>query len=140
MKPWEFEVDLDFYLTSVQQPTVQDTVAKDYGTASVYSASGNDNLPVTAAFWTAFGGDMSFEILGDGSRLKITITGPNYDALAPYSISISDGSTSYSTLRVVGTGMDFNRLLYTERTGLTASDTPTVKGTEIDNPAINTAG
>ena len=134
----EFDLDLDFYLTSVQQPTVQDTVAKGYSTASVYSASGNDNLPVTAAFWTAFGGSMSFEILGDGSRMKIIITGPNYDSLAPYSISISDGSTSYSTLRVVGTGMDFNRLLYTERTGLTTSDTPTVKGAEIDNPTINT--
>jgi hypothetical protein len=134
----EFEVDLDFYLTSVQQPTVQDTVAKDYGTASAYSASGNDNLPVTAAFWEDFGGSMSFEIIGDGSRLKIIITGPNYDSLGPYSISVSDGSTNYSTLRVVGTGMDFNRLLYTEKTGLKPSDTPTVKGDEIDNPAINT--
>ena len=134
----EFEVDLEFFLTSVQQPTVQDTVAKDYGTASVYSASGNDNLPVSAAFWSDYGGDMSFEILGDGSRVKVTITGPTYEALSPYSISISDGSTSYSTLRIVGTGMDYNRLLYTEKTGLTASDTPTVKGNEIDNPAIDT--
>jgi len=39
---------------------------------------------------------------------------------------------------MVGTGMDYNRLLYTEKTGLTSGDTPTVKGTEIDNPAINT--
>ena len=134
----EFELDLEFFLTSVQQPTVQDTVAKDYGTASVYSVSGNDNLPVTAAFWEAFKGDMAFEILGDGSRVKVTITGPTYEPLSPYSISISDGSTSYSTLRMVGTGMDYNRLLYTEETGLTPTEAPTVKGTEIDNPAINT--
>ena len=134
----EFDLDLDFFLTSVQQPTVQDTVAKDYGTASVYSVSGNDNLPVSAAFWEAFEGAMSFEILGDGSRVKVTITGPTYEPLSPYSISISDGSTSYSTLRMVGTGMDFNRLLYTEYTGLTANDTALVKGEEIDNPAINT--
>jgi len=134
----EFEVDLEFFLTSVQQPTVQDTVAKDYGTASVYAVSGNDNLPVSAAFWSDYGGDMSFEILGDGSKVKITITGPSYEPLSPYSISISDGSTSYSTLRMVGTGMDYNRLLYTEKTGLTSGDTPTVKGTEIDNPAIDT--
>ena len=134
----EFELDLDFFLTSVQQPQVFDTVAKDYGTVSCYSVSGNDNLPVSAAFWTDFGGAMSFEILGDGSRVKITITGPTYEALSPYSISISDGSTSYSTLRMVGTGMDFNRLLYTEYTGLTEDDTPNVKGDEIDNLAINT--
>lgn len=134
----EFELDLEFFLTSVQQPTVNDTVSKTYDTASVYSVSGNDNLPVTAAFWTDYGGDMSFEILGDGSRVKVTITGPSYEALSPYTIGISDGSTSYSTLRIVGTGMDFNRLLYTEKTGLAAGDTPTVKGTEIDNPAIDT--
>lgn len=134
----EFELDLEFFLTSVQQPQVFDTVAKDYGTVSCYSVSGNDNLPVTAAFWEAFGGDMAFEILGDGSRVKVTITGPTYEALSPYSISISDGSTSYSTLRVVGTGMDYNRLLYTEETGLTAAEAPIVKGAEIDNPAIST--
>jgi len=39
---------------------------------------------------------------------------------------------------MVGTGMDYNRLLYTEETGLTPTEAPTVKGTEIDNPAINT--
>jgi hypothetical protein len=134
----EFEVDLEFFLTSVQQPTVQDLVTKEYDIASVYSVSGNDNLPVPAAQWTSFGGDMSFEILGSGNRLKITITGPDFPELSPYSISVSDGSTSYSTLRVVGTGLNFHRELYTEKTGLTAVDTPNEKGTEIDNPAIDT--
>lgn len=135
----EFEVDLDFFLTSVKQPTAQDTVAKDYaGTNSVYSVSANDNLPVAAAFWEDYGGDMSFEILGDGSKLKITITGPTYEPLSPYSIAISDGSTSYSTLRIVGTGMDFDRQVYTEKTGLSATEAPLEKGQEIDNPAIST--
>lgn len=135
----EFEIDLEFYLTSVKQPIVQDIVNKEYaGPASVFSASGNDSLPVSAAFWTDYGGDMSFEILGDGSRLKITIVGPNFPDLAPYSISVSDGSTSYSTLRIVGDGMNYNRQLYTEKSGLTPAETPNEKGTEIDNPAINT--
>jgi archaellum component FlaF (FlaF/FlaG flagellin family) len=134
----EFELDLEFFLTSIQQPTVQDTVTKEYDVASVYSVSANDNLPVSAAFWTDYGGDMSFEILGDGSRVKVTITGPTYEPLSPYTIGISDGSTSYSTLRIVGTGMDFNRLLYTEKTGLLPAEAPLVKGQEIDNPAIDT--
>lgn len=135
----EFEVELEFYMTSVKQPIAQDLVPKDYaGTDSVYSVSGNDNLPISAALWNDFGGSMSFEILGRGDRLKITITGPDFPELSPYSISVSDGSTSYSTLRVIGDGMDYNRQLYTERTGLTASDTPNEKGAEIDNPAIDT--
>ena len=134
----DFELDLEFYLTSVQQPTARDTVAKDYGTASAYAVSGNDNLPVTAAFWNDFGGAMSFEILGEGNRVKVSITGPDYPSLSPYSISISDGASDYSTLRIVGTGMNYERLIYTEYTGLGDSDTPTVKGNELDNIATDT--
>jgi hypothetical protein len=104
----------------------------------VYAVSANDNLPVSAAFWTDFGGDMSFEILGPGNKLKVTITGPDYEPLSPYSISISDGSTSYSTLRIVGTGMNFQRELYTEKTGLKPDEAPILKGQEIDNVAIDT--
>jgi hypothetical protein len=135
----EFEVELEFYLISVKQPVAQDLVAKDYdGPDSVYSVSGNDGLPVTAAQWNDFGGDMTFEILGSGNRLKITITGPDFPELSPYSISVSDGSTSYSTLRVIGDGTTFSRELYTDKTGLSLVDTPNEKGTEIDNPAIST--
>lgn len=134
----EFELDLNFFLTSVQQPSARDLVSKEYSTQSVYSVSGNDNLPVSAAFWDAYKGDMTFEILGDGSRLKVTITGPNYEPLSPYTIGVSDGSTSYSTLRIVGSGMDFDRRIHTEQTGLTPSDTAVVKGKEIDNLAIDT--
>jgi hypothetical protein len=135
----EFEVDLEFYLTSVKQPIAQDFVPREYtGTNSVFSVSANDRLPVAAALWNDFGGDMKFEILGPGNRLKITIVGPNLPELSPYSISVSDGSTSYSTLRVIGTGMNFQRELYTERTGLNSNDTFNEKGAEIDNPAIST--
>ena len=134
-----FEIALDFYLTSVTQPIVQDTVAKDYaGPASFYAVSGSDNLPIPASQWTSFGGDMSFAIKGDGTVLEVTLTGADFPSLAPFTIGISDGSTSYSTLRICGSGMDFNRAVYTEKTGLTASDTPTVNGGEIDNPAIDT--
>ena len=134
----EFELDLNFYLTSVQQPTVRDSVSKTYDSASAYSVSGNDNLPISAAFWTDNKGAMSFKILGDGSRLRVTITGPQYEALSPYTIGVSDGSTSYSTLRIVGTGMDFDRKVYTASTGLTAAEAPLLNGGEIDNPAIDT--
>ena len=134
----EFELDLNFYLTSVQQPVVRDLVSKTYSATSAYSVSGNDNLPISAAFWTEYKGSMSFEILGDGSRIKVTITGPQYEPLAPYTIGVSDGSSSYSTLRIVGTGMDFDRQVYTASTGLTAAEAPLLNGGEIDNPAIDT--
>jgi len=134
-----FDIPVDFYLTSVNQPTVQADVAKDYaGPASVYAVSGNDGLPITPAQWTSQGGDMSFAITGDGTVIEVTVTGPDFEELAPYTIGLNDGSSSYSTLRITGDGMNFNKEVYTEKTGLTADDTPTVNGGEIDNPAIDT--
>ena len=134
-----FEIPIEFYLTDINQPTVQDSVAKDYdGPASFYSVSGNDGLPIPASQWTAFGGDMSFAIKGDGSVIEVTLTGMDFPSLAPFTIGLNDGSTSYSTLRITGSGMDYNRQVYTEKTGLKASDTPIVNGGEIDNPAIDT--
>ena len=44
--------------------------------------------------------------------------------------SVSDGSTSYSTLRITGTGMNYYRELYTEKTGLSADEAPLLKGQE----------
>lgn len=134
-----FDIPVDFYLTHVNQPTVQANVAKNYtGPASVYAVSGNDGLPITPQQWTAQGGDMSFEIVGDGTVIEVTVTGPDFEELAPYTIGLNDGSSSYSTLRITGDGMNFNREVWTEKTGLTADDTPVVNGGEIDNPAIDT--
>jgi hypothetical protein len=118
---------------------VQANVAKDYaGPASVYAVSGNDGLPITPSQWTAQGGDMSFAIKGDGSIIEVTLTGPDFPSLAPFTIGLNDGSNSYSTLRITGDGMNFNKQVYTEKTGLTASDTPVVNAGEIDNKAIDT--
>lgn len=134
-----FDIPIDFYLTSINQPSIQANVAKEYaGPASVYAVSGNDGLPITPAQWTAQGGDMSFAIKGDGRIIEVTLTGPDFPELAPFTIGLNDGSSSYSTLRITGDGMNFDRQIYTEKTGLAASDTPTVNAGEIDNTAIDT--
>ena len=134
-----FDIPIEFFLTSVNQPTVQSNVAKDYaGPASVYAVSGNDGLPITPAQWTDQGGDMSFAIKGDGTIIEVTLTGPDFPELAPFTIGLNDGSSSYSTLRITGDGMNFNKQVYTEKTGLTANNTPVVNAGEIDNPAIDT--
>lgn len=133
-----FDIEVNGFLESVKQPIVQDVVAKDYsGTDSVFSASGNDGLPVTAAFWNNYDGDMSFELLENGTILRVTIVGPSFDEYSPYSIAVSDGATEYSTLRIIGTGVFQNRQLVTVPTGLTADDTPQEFGQEIDNIFIN---
>jgi len=134
-----FDIEVNGFLESVKQPIVQDEVPKDYdGNDSVFSASGNDGLPVTAAFWEAFGGAMSFELLENGTILRVSITGPNFEEFGPYSIAVSDGATEYSTLRIIGTGVFSDRKLVTVPTGLTADETPQGFGQEIDNPFIRT--
>jgi len=81
---------------------------------------------------------LSFAIKGDGSIIEVTLTGPNFPSLAPFTIGLNDGSNSYSTLRITGDGMNYNKQIYTEKTGLTANDTPVVNAGEIDNTAIDT--
>jgi hypothetical protein len=134
-----FDIPVNAFLSSVKQPEVQNTVIRDYaGTDSVYSATGNDGLPVTAAFWEAFGGRMSFELTDLGRNIRVTLRGPDFPELSPYSIAISDGATEYSTLRIVGSGVFFDRQLVTIPTGLTSVETPQEFGQEIDNPFVRT--
>jgi hypothetical protein len=69
----------------------------------------------------------------------VTLRGPDLEDLSPYSISVSDGATEYSTLRIVGSGIFFNRQTVTVPTGLTMEETPQEFGQEIDNVFITTA-
>jgi hypothetical protein len=134
-----FDIPVAGYLTSVNQPVAQNFVAKDYsGSTSVYSVSGNDNLPIQADQWIAQGGKVSFELTQNGTVIQVSITGPNFKQLGPYSISVSDGATAYSTLRITGSGVFYDKKLLNIKTGLTPDIAPTEFGSEIDNPFIST--
>ena len=134
-----FDIAVEGYVTSVKQPVAEDVVPKDYsGPNSVYSVSGNDNLPVSADFWNDFGGKVSFEIVENGTLVRVTIVGPQFENLSPYSIAISDGSTSYSTLRIIGDGVFSDRKILNITTGLTKDLAPTEVGAEIDNIHVDT--
>ena len=133
------DVPVEGYLTSIKQPIAQDTVAKDYsGSDSVYSVSGNDGLPVTAAFWNDFGGSVKAELIQNGTVIQLTIVGPNFPELSPYSLGVSDGSTSYSTVRIIGDGVFFDRKTVNIKTGITADISAREFGPEVDNPLVDT--
>jgi len=133
-----FDIPVNGYLTSLSQPVAQDTVPKNYsGSTSVYAVSGNDNLPIPAAQWTAQGGSISVDLIQNGAVIEVTVKGPDFASLGPYSISVSDGSTSYSTLRIVGTGVFFDKKLLNIKTGLTPDLAPTEFGNEIDSPFVS---
>lgn len=135
----EFDIPVEAFLEEIKQPVVQSFVAKDYsGPDSVYAVTANDGLLLSPQLWTDFGGNMSFELADLGRVIRVTLTGPDLEQFSPFSISVSDGATEYSTLRIVGTGVFFDRQTVIVPTGLTANDTPQEFGEEIDNVFIST--
>ena len=134
-----FDIPVDAFLESVKQPIPQGFVSKEYsGPDSVYTITANDGLGIAPQLWTDFGGKMSFELTDLGRNIQVTLTGPTLEDLSPFSISLSDGATQYSTLRIVGTGVFFDRQTVTIPTGLTGAETPQEFGQEIDNVFIST--
>jgi len=133
------DVPVNGYITSILQPVAQDFVPKNYsGGNSVYSVSGNDNLPVSAALWRNYGGSMTAELINNGATIQLTVKGPGFSPLSPYSFSVSDGSTSYSTIRLIGDGVFYDRKLLNIKTGLSPDIAPQEVGQEVDNFFVDT--
>ena len=134
------DLPVDAYLTSIQQPTPQLFVSRTYaGPNSVYTIAGNDGLPVPVAQWTDNGGNVSLALKENGTVIEATIVGATIPNLAPFRLAVSSGpSDFYSTLRIIGTGVFFDRQVLTKPTGLTGAETSTIVGLTIDNPMIST--
>lgn len=145
----EYEIDLapdtevdgswGMSATSIVQPIAVDGVAREYvGPLSVYTASGKDGLPIKAEQWTAGGGSMKLELLEGGSRIKVTITGSSETEYAPYQISMPSGpSDDYSSLRIYGAGMLYQRSVINMKTGLDVDAAPTEVAPIVDMPFLN---
>lgn len=123
--------------TSVTQPVCVDSVGRYDSASSVYTVSGNDGLPIKAAAWRAMGGALSVKIGDDTRSLIVTVTAPQEAKYAPYQIAMSAGTSSaYSSLRIVGTGVFFNRQKLVFSTGVSADDASTEVGATVDLPFI----
>lgn len=135
----EFDLDVPVSLESISQPAYVASVAKNFtGPGSVYTAAGNDGLPITPAFWKTYGGNLVASINPDNKSIHIVLTGPVFPQYAPYRIAMSSGpSDYYSALRINGTGVFFTQKSITALTGAPASKAPQVIGTTIDNIFIN---
>lgn len=124
--------------TSIVQPLPVDSVLREYdGTISVYAVSGKDNLPVKAAQWTAGGGSMSLELVDGGSKIKVTIIGSSEEEYAPYQISMTAADGDYSSLRIYGSGMLYQRSVMRMATGLDADRAPQDTAPIVDMPFLN---
>lgn len=125
-------------LTSVQQPSAVDNVDRGYSASSVYSVLGNDNLNYPAADWVAGGGSVTVSIGEDTRSIKLVIVAPNDASRAPFQLAMPNpDNTSYSSLRIVGDGVFYDRKLHDFLTGNSADRAPTEVGATVDNEFVN---
>lgn len=123
----EVEIDLDpgsgneglgVSIESLVQPVCQDFVGREVVDASVYCVMGNDGKPIPAARWESMGGSLEVEIGEDTRSLIVRVTGSSEEELAPFRIAATAGdSHNYSSLRVMGAGVVFDRRMIRAETG-----------------------
>lgn len=104
-----------------------------------YVVSGPDNLPVIASEWVSYGGALSVEQT-DVNTITATVTCPviplgSSNDLGSYTIGVSDGSTTYSLLKLVsaaGGKSTAHNVIYQTGASFIGSNT---SGSQITNVA-----
>lgn len=137
----EYTLQLSASVSSIQAPTMMTSVPPTWNTSSVYTVVANDGLPVSPEMWSSRGGRLTVTINPDTTSLKVVIRGadrvPTSAGAAATNFSIALGSDTtgsrYSTLRIVGTGVAFDKTKIAVRTCVPPSKTSTEVGVTIDN-------
>lgn len=142
----EYTLELSASVSSIQTPVMTTLVPQDYSASSVYTVVADDGLPVSPSLWAQKGGSVEVSVNPDTTSLRVVLVGatgvPNKNGQESSNFSIALGSdytgNRYSTLRIVGTGVSFDKQLVTIPTGVGPSRTATEVGVTIDNPFLST--
>ena len=139
----EQQLELSASVSEIKQPAFSTSVEPGYNASSVFTVVGDDGLPISSDAFYNNGGAINVAINDDTTSLTLTFTAPkglpssNGGEISVYAIALaSDTSTRYSTLRIIGSGVSFDKQLYSFATGLTETETATDVGLTIDNPFI----
>lgn len=137
-------------VSTIIQPGCVDNVTATDLSSSQYCVIDQNNNPYPSATWNKLGGKITVAIGADNASLVVTITGASDPTLGPFRIAgtyapvmnavAGAAGTYYSSLRLIGTGVFYNKQLLTIPTGNTAAQTSTVSGATVDNFAIQTLG
>lgn len=138
-------LQLSASVSSVTPPVIQTFVGQFDNDASVYTVVGDDGLPITPSAWAGAGGSLTVSINPDTTSLTVTVRAPQNlpntsgERIKVYSVALAaDASGSrYSTLRILGTGVAFNKEVVRVPTGVTASQTAQEVGATVDNPFLS---
>ena len=142
----EQDLELSASVSHIFEPGMQTFVSQSHRTSSVYTIVGDDGLPIVPQQWEDYGGSLTVEINPDTTSLKVKmrgaegIVGANGDTITTFSVALGSDTTGsrYSTLRIVGNGVAFDKKLLTVRTMIPPERTGTEVGATIDNPFLST--
>lgn len=142
----ERPLELSSSVTSIQQPVMQTFVGPNFNSSSVYTIVGDDGLPIPPQQWADRGGRLWVTINPDTKGLTLHLVGArniaNKDGtiIANYSVALGSDTAGnrYSTLRIVGSGVTFDKQQVTVRTCIDDNLTGTDVGITIDNPFLST--
>lgn len=142
----EVPLELSASVSSIVQPVMQTFVGPNDTANSVYTVVGDDGLPVVPQQWFDNGGRLSVSINPDTVTLTVTVTGAtniiNSDGtpILVYQLALASDTTGsrYSTLRIKGSGIGFNKQKIAVRTCIDDQLAGTDVGITIDNPFLTT--
>lgn len=137
----EYTLQLSSSLESIVPPTMETMVTQAESSRSVYTVVANDGLPVPPGMWTSRGGSVEVTLNEDTTSLSVRLRGAENiplstgGAATSFSLALaSDTSGSrYSTLRIKGTGVKFDKQVRSISTCVPASKTGTEVGSTVDN-------
>lgn len=140
----EYTLELSASISTLVQPTMQTFVGSHEASQSVYTIVADDGLVVQPSMWSAHGGRVSFEIGEDTTSILVRLRGAtriplaNGETARNFSLALASDATGnrYSTLRILASGVSFDKEARRIRTGLTPQQTATEVGVTIDNPFI----
>jgi hypothetical protein len=143
----EKDLELSASVSSIVQPTMKTFIGPYDNSESSYTIIGDDGIPISPELWANSGGSLSISINPDSKSLKLIVIAPsglaknNGELINSFSIGLTDdsGSARYSTLRILGTGVVYNKQVKRFPTGVPESQASSEVGITIDNPFISTA-
>lgn len=141
----EYTLELSSSLTHFQVPEMVTSVDQYYSDSSVYTVVADDGFPVPPDAWHRNGGKVEITLNPDTTSLNVVLTGAlniftsTGEPSKSFSLALEAVGTGarYSTLRIVGSGVEYDRQLKRIRTGVSEGRTGTEVGLTIDNPFIN---
>lgn len=140
----EYDLEVDGSLESIETPIMTTFVSRSDNSISQYTVVADDGFPVQPAMWADRGGNVEVSLNEDSKSIKVRFTGahniPRSDGTYSETFAIALASDTsghqYSTLRIRGTGIIYDKTKLRIATGVPEEQTGTEVGVTIDNPFL----